>query len=412
MYRPSFLVKIFFFFVLFNLVIVITRNRLKHITINNLYRQEGFDLQPRRKVKSVDCISLFHHEQWAIEEAKLQMVNNLEVVEKPPINVSQPFSCNDLIRKNGYIMSSLTQEEKEFPIAFSIMMFKHPEQFERLFRAIYRPQNFYCFHVDIKSFRHVFAAVEKISSCFPNVIMASQRVNVVWSHTVLDADLVCMRDLLKYRWKYFINLAGQEFPLKANWELVKILKAYNGANDIEGTIKRSQRNRWKHIGPPPHNLIPVKGASHIIVCRGYLEFIINDQRAIDLLEWSRHTKHPDEVFFSTLNHNPFLKVPGSYLGEPESGPNKPFLARFKNWGEKPCYGKKSRAICVIGVGDLHYLLNAPQLFVNKFHQDFEPIAQDCLEELIYNRTALASILQHTFPYENYTSLSFVKNKVI
>lgn len=78
---------------------------------------------------------------------------------------------------------------------------------------------------------------------------------------------------------------------------------------------RAQRNRWKHIGPPPHNLIPVKGASHIIVCRGYIEFMINDQRAIDLLEWARHAKYPDEVFFSTLNHNAFLKVPGSYLGK-------------------------------------------------------------------------------------------------
>ena len=40
------------------------------------------------------------------------------------------------------------------------------------------------------------------------------------------------------KWKYFINLTGQEFPLKTNLELVRILTAYNGANDLEGTIKR------------------------------------------------------------------------------------------------------------------------------------------------------------------------------
>lgn len=78
---------------------------------------------------------------------------------------------------------------------------------------------------------------------------------------------------------------------------------------------RANRDRWRHIGKPPHNLIPVKGATHIIACRGYIEFALNDQRALDLLEWSRHTPHPEEVFFSTLNHNPFLKVPGSYLGK-------------------------------------------------------------------------------------------------
>lgn len=99
------------------------------------------------------------------------------------------------------------------------------------------------------------------------------------------------------------------------------------------------------------------------------------------------------------------------LGEPESGKNKPYLARFKNWDFK-CYGKRARSVCVIGVGDLYYLLDGPELFVNKFHQDFEPIAQDCLEELIYNRTALASQLRHSFPYEKWTNLSFVLNKVI
>ena len=38
-------------------------------------------------------------------------------------------------------------------------------------------------------------------------------------------------------WKYFINLTGQEFPLKTNAELVKILKVYNGANNIQSTLQ-------------------------------------------------------------------------------------------------------------------------------------------------------------------------------
>ena len=39
---------------------------------------------------------------------------------------------------------------------------------------------------------------------------------------------------MRSKWRYFINLTGQEFPLKTNKELVKILKAYRGANDIMG----------------------------------------------------------------------------------------------------------------------------------------------------------------------------------
>ena len=50
-------------------------------------------------------------------------------------------------------------------------------------------------------------------------------------------EVECMRRLMmhKAKWRYFINLTGQEFPLKTNRELVQILTALRGANDIDGT---------------------------------------------------------------------------------------------------------------------------------------------------------------------------------
>ena len=44
-----------------------------------------------------------------------------------------------------------------------------------------------------------------------------------------------MSDMLKINpnWKYYLNIPSQAFPLKTNVELVKILKTYNGSNDIE-----------------------------------------------------------------------------------------------------------------------------------------------------------------------------------
>ena len=51
---------------------------------------------------------------------------------------------------------------------------------------------------------------------------------------------IFVQDLWKYKkWKYFINLTGQEFPLKTNLELVRILSSYNGANDIEAVLFRT-----------------------------------------------------------------------------------------------------------------------------------------------------------------------------
>ena len=47
-----------------------------------------------------------------------------------------------------------------------------------------------------------------------------------------------MSDMLKINsnWKYYLNIASQAFPLKTNAELVKILKTYNGSNDIESSM--------------------------------------------------------------------------------------------------------------------------------------------------------------------------------
>ena len=114
---------------------------------------------------------------------------------------------------------------------------KDAEMFERLLRAIYRPQNTYCISLDHSSKPVVQAVVRAIAECFDNVFLPVQLVDVEWGkYSLLEAELVCMEELLlRYKkWKYFINLTGQEFPLKSNMALVKILHAYNGANNLEG----------------------------------------------------------------------------------------------------------------------------------------------------------------------------------
>ena len=55
-----------------------------------------------------------------------------------------------------------------------------------------------------------------------------------------------MRELLLYPgWRYFINLTGQELPLQTSMGIVAVLKAFNGANNIEMTM----RHRYAVYGP-------------------------------------------------------------------------------------------------------------------------------------------------------------------
>ena len=134
----------------------------------------------------------------------------------------------------------ITEEERRFPIAFSLLTYENLEQTERLLRLIYRPHNVYCIHVDAKSPVELRQRLEAIAKCLDNVFMAYPPVFVDWGNiSVVQAELLCMRELLEYdeRWKNFINLVGRDMPLRTNRELVQILTAYNGSNDVESSRK-------------------------------------------------------------------------------------------------------------------------------------------------------------------------------
>lgn len=121
------------------------------------------------------------------------------------------------------------------------------QNFERLLRAIYAPQNIYCVHVDKKSEPSFRSAVMAIASCFPNVFMVSQPVTVVYaSWSRVQADINCMADLYNSstNWKYFINVCGQDFPLKTNWEMVQMLRLLRGGNSMESE-KMPQGKTWR-----------------------------------------------------------------------------------------------------------------------------------------------------------------------
>jgi len=150
--------------------------------------------------------------------------------------------CDCFRSRLGYYMAvDTTDEERAFPLAFSLLTYENLEQTERLLRLVYRPHNVYCIHVDRKATPEMHHGIETVAACLPNVLVARPAINVTWGKlTVVQAELMCMGYLLAHssvQWKYFINLVARDMPLRTNEELVKILKAYNGANDIAGTRK-------------------------------------------------------------------------------------------------------------------------------------------------------------------------------
>jgi beta-1,3-galactosyl-O-glycosyl-glycoprotein beta-1,6-N-acetylglucosaminyltransferase/N-acetyllactosaminide beta-1,6-N-acetylglucosaminyltransferase len=195
---------------------------------------------PKIKIpKGVNCSDLFINiDSNTSTEAYKGLIGKVEIPsqeEQAEELITRTENCAQYIENQEYITSSLSQEEESFPLAFSILIYKDVIQVERLLRDIYRPQNLYCIHVDRKSNDFIHAAIHNIARCFPNVFVAQRCIKVDWGlWGVLEAEIICMKELLarSKSWRYFINLTGQEFPLRTNLEIVRILKALNGSNDV------------------------------------------------------------------------------------------------------------------------------------------------------------------------------------
>ncbi|XP_038626805.1 N-acetyllactosaminide beta-1,6-N-acetylglucosaminyl-transferase-like [Tachyglossus aculeatus] len=317
--------------------------------------------------------------------------------------LKSPFgrvSCKEYLIKNHYITKPLSEEEAAFPLAYMMAIHKDFETFERLFRAIYMPQNVYCVHVDGKAPVEFKTAVEKLLDCFPNAFLASKLESVVYAGiSRLQADLNCMRDLVasETQWKYLINTCGQDFPLKTNREIIQHLKGFKGKNITPGVLPPAHavgRTRYvhrEHISSemsfmlktqllktsPPHSMTIYFGSAYVAVTREFTNFVLQDPRAIDLLLWSKDTYSPDEHFWVTLNRIP---------GVPGSMPNASWEGNLRaiKWNDMEqqhggCHGHYIRGICIYGTGDLKWLFDSSSMFANKFELKSYPLTLECLE---------------------------------
>uniref|UniRef100_A0A3Q3WUZ6 Uncharacterized protein n=1 Tax=Mola mola TaxID=94237 RepID=A0A3Q3WUZ6_MOLML len=215
-------------------------------------------------------------------------------------NMHYPWYCSIfcIYRKfkisRKYLQFPLSQEEEDLPLAYSMVVHHKVQNFERLLRAIYTPQNIYCVHVDNSSAPAIHSAITAITSCFPNVFVTRQTVDVVyggWSR--VQADLNCMADLYNYstKWKYFINLCGQDFPLKTNLEIVRMLRSLRGGNSLE-SVKMPDAHRWRVS--KVHEI--VDGNVKVILLqmlylinRNYIRDVLEDERIQALIEWGKDT---------------------------------------------------------------------------------------------------------------------------
>ena len=294
------------------------------ITLSFLYIN-NFNLPKHLLVGKIANSSVLAEACDMVEAGKKILGGNI------PMTPLKDITCQQYLTQNHYITKPLSKEEAEFPLAYVMVIHKDLDTFQRLFRAVYMPQNVYCVHVDEKARAEFKDAVEQLLSCFPNAFLASKMESVVYAGiSRLQADLNCLQDLIdsEVPWKYTINTCGQDFPLKTNREIIQHLKGFKGKNITPGVLPPAHAvGRTKYVHHellnqknsyvikttklktlPPHNMTVYFGTAYVALTREFANFVLHDPLALDLMSWSTDTYSPDEHFWVTLN-----RIPGMYI---------------------------------------------------------------------------------------------------
>ncbi len=266
-----------------------------------------------------NCSLLFKGDSDEIKRVKDARIERWPV---PSDNDFYRYANCDWIKKELDRGHYVSEQERQFPLAFSLNVYQSPYQIFRFLKVIYRPHNLYCIHYDKKSSESFKKLMIMIAACLPNVIVPSKIENVIWGwHTILDAQMNCMEDLYelryKFPWKYAITLCGKEVPLRTNREMVHTLRKLNNTSAVELFVPtKNDQRRWtyKHyfngirvikqldtkLGPIPFNLTIAKGMAYYGLSEALVNYLLHDKEATTFRRFMDDTKIPDEHFVATL----------------------------------------------------------------------------------------------------------------
>ncbi|KAM3874181.1 beta-1,3-galactosyl-O-glycosyl-glycoprotein beta-1,6-N-acetylglucosaminyltransferase 4-like [Diretmus argenteus] len=362
---------------------------------------------------NINCKAIYDMDP--VEVGKSLATRRTDVVEDVDEHLANLTSnCPRFVRSRGYEATCVSAEEEDFPLAYSLVVHKYAWMVERLIKSSYSPNNIYCIHYDQKSSATFISAMEGLARCLPNVFIASKRESVVYaSISRLKADLNCLSDLSgsEVKWKYVINLCGQDFPLKSNMELVSELRKLNGANMLETSrptkLKRERftfHYEMRDVNfeyqtipvktelkkdQPPHSIKMFTGNAYFVLSREFVMYMKTSALVKDFLAWSEDTYSPDEHFWATLVRVP--GVPGEVARSHPDITDMISKTRLVKWHYleghlyPPCTGTHIRSVCIYGAAELHWLLNYGHWFANKLDPKVDPILIQCLEEILQEK---------------------------
>ncbi|WP_292010874.1 beta-1,6-N-acetylglucosaminyltransferase [Chryseobacterium sp.] len=214
-------------------------------------------------------------------------------------------------------------QSSQIRIAYFIMVHHKPDNFKLMFEKIYTRDQFYLIHIDRKAKEKFTEEIQQYLIHFPNVYILESMNIVAGGFSMIQAELNAMEYLLNAatEWDYFINLSGEDYPLKSQNIIRLFLTANNGRNYIfyydqkfyrPDTLRRIQ-NHFTELTHKISSLIykrdfmegvtPYIGGKWFIFTRETCAFLTNNKRVMDFEDYLL----PAESFFQTVLMNTAFK---------------------------------------------------------------------------------------------------------
>ncbi|KAL3990911.1 Core-2/I-Branching enzyme family protein [Acanthocheilonema viteae] len=335
--------------------------------------------------------------------SKMPQMSKYIITVNKTVDESRDTSCNAVRQRAFYPSMPFSNVEKNFPIAFVRIVYKDFHLQELLLNLMYAPQNFYCYALDAKSTVLFHAQMHNLSKCFPNVLLAPREYMVDSAgHNTSRSFLECLRVMRKLPgWKYAILLQNNDIPLKSNREMVQILTALNGSNDINVGYPNADRvpndAPWTFRSLTLFNddkqnddrkLRIAKGSTSASLSYEFVKFVIDQLNLTILLDkFDSLSYGVDEMLFPSLNSEDSLAAPGGFTRQCIDVYNN-MITRYVAWKKstKHCRsGQYRHDICIFGIADLPTMINSGALFANKMLPEYDYTAIGCWAQALYHR---------------------------
>ena len=219
--------------------------------------------------------------------------------------------------------SKITKQPKTIQIAYLILVQRFPEQFKRLFKTIYHPDNHYLVHIDQEIAIGEYEEIETFLEEYPNTYLLDSE-NVLWGgYSMVQVELNGMKFLLDMNlsWDFFINLSGQDFPLQSQEAIQTFLGKNIGKNFITvldqseeypDTLNRVEYHFVENatgFSEVPYQrdcmdgVTSYVGGQWMILTRSCCEFICYSGEVKKFEDFYKHTFIANEGFFQTVLMN-------------------------------------------------------------------------------------------------------------